>query len=110
METLIQEQTSDYSIDLAQIVGTIESVDFRLYKGNAKNTIAKFMYPETEGYIEITKEGAVYSFTLPTEITDANEGVFGWEMKVITEEGKVVKSQIEGVQINKKAKDAPVES
>jgi len=110
METYIQNQTADYSIDLNSLNVVIDSVVFRLYKGNAKNTIAKFMYPETEGFYEVTEAAGVYSFTVPSEITDVNEGTFGWEIEITTDDSKIIKAQAEGLQINKKAKDAPVES
>lgn len=99
MEEYIEGSTIPYSIDLAAL-GTITSLEFKFYKGQIKETKAKFKHPTTTGWLTITKEGTIYSFEIPSTVTV--EGVYGVEMSA-TVNGKPVKAQTKVGTINIKA-------
>jgi hypothetical protein len=99
MEEYIEGSTIPYSIDLAAL-GTMTSLEIKFYKGQIKDTKAKFKYPTTTGWLTITKEGTVYSFEIPSTVT--TEGVYGIELTAVIN-GKITRAQTAIGAINIKA-------
>lgn len=79
------------------LLGSLDSVQFRVYNPNNNQTKAKYAYPITEGFGTVAKDGNVYSFTVSATESASMIGVWQVEMAYVQAGGDTLKTIDSGI-------------
>lgn len=93
-ELIAGEARSGWTVDLSEFA-TPTSVLVEISQN--KETILKYMYPETEGYSTLTKTDDVYSFDLTTAQTENLRGLYDMEVTLFDGTSQFAKFQVDAL-------------